>query len=120
MAMQTFDGRSPEALEDASGIRSDHDEIATEFARKRLTRATGEVNASANWQVRIEWASPEPMTWPTFTYDTKRTRVEAEYCARHALQWRAADSDLRVVGTCVRAPGASAWEPVSLTQAVSA
>jgi hypothetical protein len=106
------DGREPRPSDDAP--------ITAEFARKRAARAIGEINTSVNWQVRIEWTSPKPMTWPPFSYDAKRTREDAVYCAQHALRWRATESDLCVVGACVRAPGASEWEPVSLAPTVSA
>ena len=98
---------------------SHEDEIAAEFERKRAGRATGAANTSSAWQVRIEWQSPDSMSWPPYTYDAKQTREDAEYCALHAIQWKAADADLRVIGAHVRAPGASEWKPVALPQAVT-
>jgi hypothetical protein len=90
------------------------DEIAAAFARKRAARATGEVNTSANWQVRIKWASPESVTWPTFSYDAKDTREHAEYCARQAMAWKQSDTELHVTGAWVRGPGASEWARLDL------
>lgn len=99
---------------------SDVDKLAAEFARKRAARATGEVNNSTAWQVRIEWKSPGSVTWPTFTYDAKPTREAAEYCARHSLQWITSGDDLSVIGACVRAPRASKWEPVGINDGATA
>jgi hypothetical protein len=93
------------------------DELNAMFERRRFERATGTVNTSPYWQVRIGWGSAPPIAFPPFTYDVKDSRADAEYCARWAEGWRSADdADLYVIAAWVRGPGACAWEPVSVAQ----
>jgi hypothetical protein len=118
MAIRAFDGRSPEALEDASGSKPGNDEITAAFAQKRAARAMGPVNTSADWQVRIRWSTrTRGAAWPEFTFDAKPTEVDASYCARSAMQWTdRTGSDLHVIDASVRAPGAADWAQVALSE----
>ena len=94
-------------------------EIAAAFARERAARATGEVNTSASWQVRIDWHCEPPVVWPPFTTDHRPTVEEATGIALAALRW-IPDPVLHVTGAAVRGPGEAAWQPVHLPQAVAA
>ena len=89
------------------------DEITAAFEHKRAGRATGDVNTSPGWQVRIGWHSEPPTIWSPFTFDRKDTEEDAEYCARQAVHWKGSDKSLYVTNAWVRAPGESKWQPVN-------
>lgn len=77
-------------------------------------------NTTCRWQVRIEWVVRPPTTYPRYTFDTKESREDAEYCARHAMSWKKSDDALYVVEASVRGPGATDWEAVTLPHVVAA
>lgn len=118
MDSQITHGDGPGQISKASGAPySSVDEVASVLARIRAERRPGPENRSGRWQVRIGWAGSAES--PPFSFDTRDSREDAEYCARHAMTWKRADDGLYVTGAWVRKPGASEWEPVTLPQAVT-
>ena len=96
---------------------SSADEVASVLARIRAERRPGPKNTTCYWQVRIGWAGSAEV--PPFSFDTRDSREDAEYCAHHAATRKWAHDGLCITGVWVREPGASQWEPVTMPQAVT-